>query len=362
MLTRRDAIRFSLAALALGPMRARAQQPVAIADMHSHYGLIERSLDSSGLAEEMRRQRVAFIAWKAVPDGPYLRMTPSGVEPASVPPPGGLADALTRQLGSIRSYIDAKKLVTVLTPADVDRCMAGEPGILLSSEGADFLEGELGKLGAAYDLGLRLLQLVHYIPTPVGDRQTAAPTHRGLSALGKGIVEECNKRGILVDLAHATEDAVEQALAVATKPVIWSHGWVDRSAGRWNDRFGFQQRRLSQANAKKIADRGGVIGVWALGLQNPGGFAFRSMGGWAVGRRDTEGYAKELLFMVEQLGRDHVAFGTDIEGLGPNWAVNDYTMVRQVIEHMERLKAPTETIERVASGNFARVLKANLAG
>ena len=104
----------------------------------------------------------------------------------------------------------------------------------------------------------------------------------------------------------------------------------------------------------------GFVGVWAFGLQNPGGALFRSSGSWPVGRGDTEGYARELLFMVEQLGRDAVAIGTDIEGLGTSWAVNDYAGVREVIQHLGRLKTPTETIERLACGNFARVLKANL--
>ena len=161
-------------------------------------------------------------------------------------------------------------------------------------------------------------------------------------------------------MAHLTGEAVDQALAISTQPMIWSHGWVDKSGGRWNDRFGFLQRRLSLEQAKKLVDRGGVIGVWGLGLEHPGGALFRSQGSWTVGRRDTEGYAKELLYMADLVGRDAVAFGTDIEGLGPNWSVTDYAGVRQVIEHLGRLKAPTETIERLAYGNFARVLKATL--
>ncbi|GAB3778401.1 hypothetical protein GCM10028796_58760 [Ramlibacter monticola] len=360
MPTRRIALCYPLAALALHMARAQAQQPIPVSDMHSHYGLITRQLDTSGLAEEMRAQRVAFIAWKAVPDGRWLRQTNSGIEPAGIPEPGALNASFTRKLEGMRSYIAAHKLLTVLTAADVDRCLAGEPGIVIASEGADFVEGEPGRLAPAIDAGLRLLQLVHYIPTPVGDRQTAAPTHQGLSPLGKTLIEECNKRGVLLDLAHLSGEAVDQALTLATKPLIWSHGWVDKSGGSWDDRFGYLQRRLSLARARKIADGGGVVGVWAFGLQNPGGSLFRSSGSWPVGRRDTEGYAKELLFMVEQLGRDAVALGTDIEGVGPNWVVNDYAGLRLVIEHLGRLKAPTETIEKLAYANFARVLKANL--
>ena len=54
----------------------------------------------------------------------------------------------------------------------------------------------------------------------------------------------------------------------------------------------------------------------------------------------------------------HVAFGTDIEGVGPNWSVNDCAGVRSVLDHLPEMKLPNETVERVAYGNYARVLKA----
>lgn len=52
-----------------------------------------------------------------------------------------------------------------------------------------------------------------------------------------------------------------------------------------------------------------------------------------------------------------VGFGTDIEGVGENWVVNDYQGVRTVIDQLQQLKMPPDTIERVAYRNYARVLK-----
>jgi membrane dipeptidase len=146
---------------------------------------------------------------------------------------------------------------------------------------------------------------------------------------------------------------VDQALDIATAPLVWSHGWVDRVGGRFVDPFGFLQRRLSLEHAKKIAAKGGVVGLWGLGLANP-------RAGWSVGARDTRGYAKELASLIDKLGLDHVAFGTDIEGTGPNWSANDYTGVRSVLDHLQEMKLPSETIERLAYANYARVLKAVL--
>src|SRR5262245_29653123 len=352
--TRRRLMQAALGLLVAGPRALRAQpERIPIADMHSHYGMITRKLADSGLAQDMRGQRVALVAWKLVADGRWIRSTPTGIEQAREPAPGDLAKFFSASLDRMKSYVAEHKLRTVLTPADVDACIGGEAGIVLASEGAHFLEGRLENLDAAYEKGLRHLQFVHYIRTPVGDFQTAAPVHNGLSELGKKLVEACNAKGILVDLAHSTAPAVDQALEIAKAPLIWSHGWVDSQGGDWRDQYGFLARRLSLAQARKIAASGGVVGLWGLGMSQPGF-------GWSVGARNTRAYARELASLVSKLGADHVALGTDIEGVGPNWAVNDYGDVRSVLDHLQAMKLETSVIERVAYGNYARVLKSVL--
>jgi membrane dipeptidase len=347
-------VQAGLALLASAPLALRAQQRVPIADMHSHYGMILRSkMIDSGLAEDMRSQRVALVAWKLVADGRWIRVTNTGIEQSSVPAPGDLAGFFNSGFDRMRAYVAEHKLRMVLAPADVDACLAGDAGIVLASEGADFLEGKVENLDAAFQKGLRHLQFVHYIRTPVGDFQTTAPVHNGLSEMGKRLVEACNAKGILVDLAHSTLPSVDQALEIAKAPLIWSHGWVDGDGGNWQDPYGFLKRRLSLAHAKKIAERGGVVGLWALGLSRPGL-------GWSVGARNTSAYAREIANLVDKIGADHVAFGTDIEGVGPNWAVNSYGDVRTVMDHLQEMKLPASVIERIAYANYARVLKAAL--
>jgi membrane dipeptidase len=352
--SRRCLLQAALAFLASVPYAVRAQQQrVPIADMHSHYGMITRKIADSGLADDMRSQRIALVAWKLVADARWIRRTNTGIEQVSEPAPGELAKFFNAYLDRMKSYIAEQKLRTILTPADVDACIAGDSGIVLACEGADFLEGRVENLDAAYEKGLRHLQFVHYIRTPVGDFQTTAPVHNGLSEMGKRLVEACNAKGVLVDLAHSTAPAVDQALEIAKSPLIWSHGWVDRDGGNWQDQYGYLKRRLSLADAKKVAARGGVVGLWALGLSRPGS-------GWTVGRGNTRAYAQEIATLVDKIGADHVAFGTDIEGVGPNWAVNNYGHLRSVVEYLQEMKIEASVIERVAYGNYARVLKAVL--
>ena len=348
---RRRILQMAAALFACGPCAAFAQQRIPIADMHSHYGMVTRKVAASGLAEDMRGQGVALIAWKLIADMRWIRRTPTGIEQAREPAPGDLAGYFNDMLGRMKGYIGAQKLRTVLQRADVDACVGGDAGVVLASEGADFLEGRVENLDAAYEQGLRHLQLVHYIRTPVGDFQTVAPVHNGLSAMGRQLVEACNAKGVLVDLAHSTGAALDQALEIARAPVVWSHGWVDAQEGHWQDRSGFMKRRLSVAQAKKIAARGGVVGIWAFGLST------RDRR-YPVVAGDRQAYARELAKLVDTIGADHVAFGTDIEGVGPNWTVNDYAHVRSVIDSLQDMKLSASVIERVAYGNYARVLKA----
>src|SRR5262245_52616650 len=94
----------------------------------------------------------------------------------------------------------------------------------MTSEGADFLEGALTRLDDAYHRhGLRQLQLTHYRVNELGDIQTEAPVHDGLTVFGADVIRACNRLGIVVDLAHAPLALVKRAVEVAARPVILSH-------------------------------------------------------------------------------------------------------------------------------------------
>ena len=225
---------------------------------------------------------------------------------------------------------------------------------MIAAEGTDFMQGRMGLLDEVYDGGLRHLQLVHYTLNAVGDIQTEAPRHGGLSDFGRELVRKAQAKGMLVDLAHSTEAAVGHALAVASKPMVWSHGWVDESPGAYNDRVGWLRRRLSLATARKIADAGGVVGIWGLGLKKPN----RQ---WPVGRDDPQGYAKVIRSLINQLGVDHVAIGTDLSGVGDSGSVNSYADVRRVVQALQSSGLDEAAVAKVSYQNYARVLRASLA-
>jgi membrane dipeptidase len=85
----------------------------------------------------------------------------------------------------------------------------------------------------AYGRGLRHFGLLHDSDAtePLGDVYTNPPRHGGLTAFGAAVVKECNRLGILIDLAHANVQTTEEALKVTTRPVIVSHTGLDTQLG-----------------------------------------------------------------------------------------------------------------------------------
>jgi membrane dipeptidase len=148
----------------------------------------------------------------------------------------------------------------------------GRPTIVQTVEGAQFIEGHLDRVEEVYKRGLRNLQLLHEhddMVSPLGDTNTAPAHLGGLTPLGAEVVRECNRLGILVDLAHASHETVLGALKVATQPVIISHTNLDTWTGT-NPRMAqmMKPRLISKEHAKVVADAGFVVGVWTKGCRN----------------------------------------------------------------------------------------------
>ncbi len=109
-----------------------------------------------------------------------------------------------------------------------------------------------------YQRGLRHLQLLHMrddMAAPLGDLNTDPPHLGGLTAFGAAVVKECNRPGILVDMAHASHETVLAALKVATQPLIISHTGLDTYVGN-NARMAqmMKPRLISKEHAKVMAD------------------------------------------------------------------------------------------------------------
>jgi membrane dipeptidase len=340
---RRQFLGCALAAPFLLRSRAQAQAAIFTGDMHFHSFFGESKRHLRPLAQALAAGSTTLAAWSLV--GDLLWFDVKTYKQKSVPKPGETLGWFQRELGRIKQHLAQEKLRIVRGPADVDLALGGQPHIVLAVEGASFIETDVRGLKTAHDLGLRHLQLVHFTRNAIGDIQTEPPEHQGLTTLGKQVLLECNRRGILVDLAHCTEATVREALSISRAPVVWSHGSVTRQAPASGSAAVWRRRQLSLDTAKEIARKGGVVGLWALTTD--------------VGKT-LEAYADRMIELAEWLGDDHVAFGTDLNGLGPHCLLSGYGDLRGIVDRWQRKGIEEGRIRKLAIGNYARVLKAAL--
>ena len=100
---------------------------------------------------------------------------------------------------------------------------ANKVASLLGMEGGHSIASSLGVLRMMYALGVRYLTLTHSKNTPWADSATDEPAHGGLTDTGRDVVRECNRLGMLVDLAHVAVSTMDDALDVSTAPAFFSH-------------------------------------------------------------------------------------------------------------------------------------------
>ncbi len=328
----------------LWPNGVTAQSPILIGDMHFHSYFGESRFHSRPLRQTLAAGGATLVAWSLV--GDLLFVDWKTYKQKIEPKPGEALGWFERELGRIKAHCVDQKLKLIATPTDLDRAVGGEPHIVLAVEGATFMGTDPGRVKHAFDLGVRHLGLVHYIRNTISDIQTLPYESRGLTDLGKQVVRECNRLGMLIDVAHCSPAVIRDVLALSTAPIVSSHGSVVRGPAQAPTAMIWRARQLPLDIARSIAAKGGVVGLWALTLD--------------IGN-SVEDYARRMTEAAEWLGEDHVAFGTDINGLGPNAILSTYAEVRRVVDRWQAQRMPETRVRKLAIGNYARVLKAAMA-
>lgn len=100
---------------------------------------------------------------------------------------------------------------------------AGRVASLIGIEGGHSINDSLGVLRMMHALGARYMTLTHNENVSWADSATDDPVHGGLTDFGREVVQEMNRLGMFVDLSHVSHQVMDQALDVASAPVIFSH-------------------------------------------------------------------------------------------------------------------------------------------
>ena len=273
-----------------------------------------------------------------------------------------------------------RDLQLATSAADVSAAMkAGRIASLLGMEGGYAIASSPGVLRQFHALGVRYMTLAHFKTTAWADSATDAPRNGGLSPLGKDLVREMQRIGMLVDLSHCSEATMNAALDVARAPVMFSH-----SGARALDDHA---RNVPDAVLARLRDNGGIVMVitlpdhisqpvrdWALARA---GEEARLNLRWAEtpARARTELAAWEAAHprpaatiaqvadhidhVVKLAGIDHVGIGGDYDGMASTTqGLEDVSKYPALFTELARRGYSEADLAKIASGNMLRVLKA----
>ena len=283
-----------------------------------------------------RAAGLTAVSFATVADLRVLAPTPDGgLHAGRAFAPGEAYADHQRQLAGLGALAERTGAPIARRAADLEHAHAsGDTAILLTIEGGDFLEGDLDRLDEAHAAGASSLTLVHYRVNELGDIQTEPAEHGGLTPFGRDVVARCNQLGVIVDCAHATFETTRDVVAASETPVMISHSHLDH-AGRSHPRL------LTEAHARVVTDAGGIVGAWPAGVTS----------------ETMLDYVEEIARLVDVVGVEHVAIGTDLDA---NYqpVLTAHHELATVAEHLLARGLDESEVDQVLGGNVVALYDA----
>ncbi len=282
------------------------------------------------------------------------------------------------------------RIAVALNASDVERIVGqGKIAAVLDLEGSIDLDGDLGVLRMFHRLGLRVLQLpAHNWANEYADSCCAPHKWDGLNDHGRAFIREMNRLGMVINIAHASDETVDDALEVSSDPLVATHSGL-RS-------FNDIPRVMAEEQLRRVAAAGGVIGFHI-------GHSFHSLAyhqwrtehtgrvfwdtspveervrGKTIGEIDdmtrgrypsvgpipppnlrmaVDDWLEVVERAIEVAGENHVALGTDFDG-GPTppAGMEDISDLAMLTEGMLRRGWSEQRIRKFLGGNLLRVFR-----
>jgi len=215
----------------------------------------------------------------------------------------------------------------------------GKIAAILSIEGGEALQGDLSALRVFYRLGVRSICLTWNYRNEIADGIKDDISGGGLTRFGKELVEEMNSLGMLIDLSHISEKGFWDAIELSKAPVIVSHA---------NSRSVCDNKRnLTDSQIRSVATKGGVIGVNFYPV-------------FLNGTREASitDVIKHIEHMAGLVGTEAIGIGSDFDGIDctPH-GLAGVEGIQDLINELLRLNYSETDVEKIAGGNFLRVIK-----
>jgi microsomal dipeptidase-like Zn-dependent dipeptidase len=252
-----------------------------------------------------------------------------------------LEEMAARSAGRLRLVRDRGDLEDLLGAR-----RAGEEvvGGLFALEGAQVFGSDFrAELDALFDHGLRMVGLSHFYDHAFAG-SVQGLEKGGLTPRGRELVGELERRGIAIDLSHASDATIDDVLEIARKPVVFSHTGVEGTCDRDTADYANVSHNVSDAQIRAVAANGGVIGV---GLWDT-----------AVCGTTAAHTVRAMRHVIDLVGDSHVGLGSDFDGYV--LAHFDASGLAVLTQAMLDAGLEPDSIRRILGGNALRVLRSTL--
>ncbi len=268
---------------------------------------------------------------------------------------------------------------------------AGKRVVYMSIENAYPLGEDVSLLQTFYDMGVRVVGFAHFAHNQFADSSTdpsKKPRYGGLSPLGKELLKEMNRLGVVPDASHSSDQVLDDLLALSTTPVLLTHSGCKAIYDH--------PRNIDDDHLKALAAKGGVIQMNAYGSylkaskpnperQKAMGALFASLreGGAITAEKRAELLARRqeidrlypetdratfddfmahMLHALKVVGPDHVGIGADWDGGGGVVGMEDVVDLPRITDALLKAGYSEADVQKIWSGNVLRVLAAAEAG
>lgn len=264
---------------------------------------------------------------------------------------------------------------------------AGRRVVYMSMENAYPLGEDVSLLDLFYDMGVRVSGFAHFAHNQFADSSTdpsKKPRYGGLSPLGKELLKEMNRLGIVPDASHSSDQVLDDLLALSTTPVLLTHSGCKAIYDH--------PRNIDDAHLKALAAKGGVIQMNAYGaylraikpnperqkalaalfgqMREGANTSPEARAQFLAQRQEIDrlypetdkptfdDFMAHMLHALKVVGPDHVGIGLDWDGGGGVAGMEDVTALPRITEALLKAGYSESDIAKIWSGNVLRVLAA----
>lgn len=209
----------------------------------------------------------------------------------------------------------------------------------LSIEGGDALQGDLAALRMFYRLGVRSICLTWNHRNEIADGVADGSSGGGLTPFGREVIREMNRLGMLIDLSHLSEKGFWDVISLTSSPLIVSHSNAKSICGH--------RRNLTDEQIMAVKANNGVIGInlYPDFLSDSGNATIKDV-------------LRHIEHIVSLAGDGHIGLGADFDGVESLPAgIKGVEDIEIILNELLKANYPQTSVEKLAGGNFARVIK-----